>query len=66
VIPQTNDLSRVVNGKILVNDISIQVQRGEVVAVADPSGARMAGHAMATEAGRLRAIGPVQEVIHAC
>jgi putative ABC transport system ATP-binding protein len=35
----TRNLSRVVGGKLLVNDISIQVATGEVLAVVGPSGA---------------------------
>jgi putative ABC transport system ATP-binding protein len=36
---ETLHLSRAVPGKILVDDISVQVQRGEVLAVVGPSGA---------------------------
>ncbi len=36
---ETRNLSRAVGSKILVNDISIQVERGEVLAVIGPSGA---------------------------
>ena len=37
---ETRNLSRAITGKILVNDISVQVQGGEIVAVVGPSGAR--------------------------
>lgn len=36
---ETRHLSRAVPGKVLVNDISLQVQRGDVLAVVGPSGA---------------------------
>jgi putative ABC transport system ATP-binding protein len=36
---ETNHLSRTVVGRLLVNDISVQVQTGEVLAVVGPSGA---------------------------
>jgi putative ABC transport system ATP-binding protein len=36
---ETRNLSRAVAGKVLVNDITVQVQRGEVLAVVGPSGA---------------------------
>ena len=37
-ILETKHLSRVVSGKRLVDDISIQVERGDVLAVIGPSG----------------------------
>jgi putative ABC transport system ATP-binding protein len=36
---ETRNLSREVMGKVLVNDISVQVQQGEILAVVGPSGA---------------------------
>ena len=36
---ETRNLSRAVAGKLLVNDISVQVRQGEVLAVVGPSGA---------------------------
>jgi len=36
---EVRNLSRVVPGKVLVNDITAQVQQGEVLAVVGPSGA---------------------------
>jgi putative ABC transport system ATP-binding protein len=36
---ETRNLSRAVGGKLLVNDISVQVRQGEVLAVVGPSGA---------------------------
>ena len=36
---ETRNLSRAVMGKVLVNNISLQVQRGELLAVVGPSGA---------------------------
>ncbi len=36
---ETRNLTRAVTGKVLVNDISIQVQQGEILAVVGPSGA---------------------------
>src|SRR5258708_35311298 len=36
---ETRNLSRAVAGKLLVDDISVQVQQGEVLAVVGPSGA---------------------------
>ena len=39
IILQTVNLSRVVGEKRLVDDISIQVQKGDVIAIAGPSGA---------------------------
>jgi putative ABC transport system ATP-binding protein len=36
---ETNHLSRSVPGRVLVSDVSVQVQRGEVLAVVGPSGA---------------------------
>jgi putative ABC transport system ATP-binding protein len=36
---ETRNLSRAVAGRVLVNDITMQVQQGEVVAVVGPSGA---------------------------
>src|SRR6266404_5469716 len=36
---ETRNLSREVMGKVLVNDISVQVRQGEVLAVVGPSGA---------------------------
>jgi len=36
---ETRNLSRLIAGKILVNDISVQVQKGEILAVVGPSGA---------------------------
>lgn len=38
-ILQTTNLSRVVNGKTLVDDISIEIRGGEVLALTGPSGA---------------------------
>ncbi len=39
IVLETRNLSRAVAGKVLVNDISVRVQRGEIVAVVGPSGA---------------------------
>ena len=39
VILQTDHLSRVVGDKRLVDDVSIQVRRGDIVAIVGPSGA---------------------------
>ncbi|MGB6066601.1 MAG: phosphate ABC transporter ATP-binding protein [Desulfomonilaceae bacterium] len=39
IVLETRNLSRVVADKVLIDDISIQVQRGEVIAVVGPSGA---------------------------
>jgi putative ABC transport system ATP-binding protein len=36
---ETQNLSRAIVGKLLVNDISVEVQQGEVLAVVGPSGA---------------------------
>jgi ABC-type transporter Mla maintaining outer membrane lipid asymmetry ATPase subunit MlaF len=36
---ETRNLSRSVKGKVLVNNISLQVQQGEILAVVGPSGA---------------------------
>jgi putative ABC transport system ATP-binding protein len=36
---ETQNLSRAIVGKVLVNDISVEVQHGEVLAVVGPSGA---------------------------
>ncbi|MGO9021665.1 MAG: ATP-binding cassette domain-containing protein [Syntrophobacteraceae bacterium] len=36
---ETRNLCRAITGKILVNDINVQVRRGEIVAVVGPSGA---------------------------
>jgi putative ABC transport system ATP-binding protein len=36
---ETQNLSRAIVGKVLVNDISVEVQQGEVLAVVGPSGA---------------------------
>jgi len=36
---ETKNLSRTITGKVLVNDVSVQVQQGEVLAVIGPSGA---------------------------
>lgn len=36
---ETTNLSRAVMGKVLVNDISVRVQQGEILAVVGPSGA---------------------------
>src|SRR4051812_23664598 len=36
---ETQNLSRAIVGKMLVNDISVEVQEGEVLAVVGPSGA---------------------------
>ena len=36
---ETRNLSRSITGKVLVNDISIKVQKGEILAVVGPSGA---------------------------
>jgi putative ABC transport system ATP-binding protein len=36
---KTQNLSRAIMGKVLVNDISVEVQQGEVLAVVGPSGA---------------------------
>src|SRR5260221_13437056 len=36
---ETRNLSRAVKGNVLVNDISVQVQQGEILAVVGPSGA---------------------------
>lgn len=38
-ILETRNLSRVVTGKVLVNNISVQAQQGEILAVVGPSGA---------------------------
>ena len=38
-VVETRNLSRAVMGKVLVNDISVQVQQGEILAVVGPSGA---------------------------
>ncbi|MBV8138945.1 MAG: phosphate ABC transporter ATP-binding protein, partial [Deltaproteobacteria bacterium] len=38
-ILETRNLSRVVMGKVLVNNISVQAQQGEILAVVGPSGA---------------------------
>ena len=39
IILETRNLSRTVMGKALVNDISVQVRQGEILAVVGPSGA---------------------------
>ncbi len=39
LVLETRNLSRAVADKVLINDISVQVQRGEVLAVVGPSGA---------------------------
>jgi len=36
---ETRNLSRAITGKVLVNDISVKVRKGEIVAVVGPSGA---------------------------
>src|SRR5882757_151159 len=36
---ETRNLSRTVGGKLLVNDISVRVHQGEILAVVGPSGA---------------------------
>jgi putative ABC transport system ATP-binding protein len=36
---ETKNLSRAVNGRVLVDDVSVQMQPGEIVAVVGPSGA---------------------------
>ena len=36
---ETRNLTRAITGKVLVNDISVQVQQGEILAVVGPSGA---------------------------
>jgi putative ABC transport system ATP-binding protein len=39
IVLETRNLSRAVAGKVLVNDITVQVRRGELHAVVGPSGA---------------------------
>ncbi|MCA9952789.1 MAG: phosphate ABC transporter ATP-binding protein [Anaerolineales bacterium] len=39
IVLRTHNLSRMVNGRSLVNNISIQVQKGDVLAIVGPSGA---------------------------
>ncbi len=39
IVLQTKNLSRMVNGRLLVNNISIQVYQGDVLAIVGPSGA---------------------------
>src|SRR5258705_1953263 len=39
IVLETKNLSRAVAGKVLVNEITVQVQQGEVLAVVGPSGA---------------------------
>jgi putative ABC transport system ATP-binding protein len=39
IVLETTNLSRAIDGKVLVGDISVQVRQGEVLAVVGPSGA---------------------------
>jgi len=39
IVLRTHNLSRMVNGRSLVNNISIEVQKGDVLAIVGPSGA---------------------------